>query len=159
VRHVAQPESYASNLKMVRRKRQLLGVGLDEADAAGRAAAVRLGNGAHQHFAAKIGPDDARAPTPGAIVSQSQVDRTSAKVVDWRGSEWPNQARRSPAPVFIDVEAQEMVQQVVPGRHLTEHPANARLALVEERSDHGHLGSPSRTIGILYSLRRTPSRG
>ena len=88
---------------------------------------------AHEHLVAEVGPDDGNAPLGRTIVGQSEVAGAGTQVEDRAGFSrvrW-NEPRgfRSPAPV--DIQAQRVVEEVVPRRDLSEHPANADLALVE----------------------------
>ena len=90
-------------------------------------------HGPHQHLVAEVGPDDRHAPVGGAVVGEGEVAGAGAQVEDRAvGRAGRDQPRRPAPPALVDVQAQQVVQEVVPRRDLAEHPADAGFALVEQ---------------------------
>ena len=72
------------------------------------------------------------APELRAIAEAAPRDpRLSVKVEDGSAGSGRRQARGSPAPVAVDVQAQEVIEQVVARRDVAEHPPDARFLFVE----------------------------
>src|SRR5437879_1039256 len=72
----------------------------------------------NQHLMTEVGADD-RDPVPGGtIVGESQVTGACADIEDRRGADRRHQLCRPPAPVVIDVQAEQMVEQIVTRRNV-----------------------------------------
>src|SRR5437660_894704 len=80
----------------------------------------------------EIRTDDRDFPRGRTIISKSQVPRTGAQIQNRRVAVRWNQAGRSPAPILVDIHAQQVVEQVITRRNVAEHSPNACLTLVEQ---------------------------
>ena len=88
-------------------------------------------------FAAKNAPiaDPAAVNTSAAgspIVGQSQIARSRAHIENGQRADRRRQPGSLPAPVAVDIQAQQVIEEVVAWRDVTEHAANARFFPVEE---------------------------
>src|SRR5262249_45421108 len=114
-------------------------VRLQKADAITGVVAVCLCHCPHEHFMAEIRADDGHAAAGSSMVSQRQVACAGTKIKNWGFAGRWDEPGCPPAPVLIDVQAQQMIEQIVARRNLTEHPSDAALTLVKQRTGHGAL--------------------
>ena len=117
---------------MVVGKGQSLRIGLKKANAVRRPTAARLVAGRQQHRQAEVGADDLQTTLSRPVVGQGQVAGPGANVENWAVGRRRRQARSTPAPVTVDIETEQVVEQIVARRDVAEHRANARFALVEQ---------------------------
>ncbi len=92
------------------------------------------------------------APPRGAVVGEREVAGAGAEVEDRAalGRAGRDEPRGPRAPALVDVQAQQVVEEVVPRRDLAEHPADADFALVEQFGRHS--GSDWKVDGYAVSL-------
>ena len=136
---------------MIIRKRQPLGIGLDKTQATRGARPFGLGGSPDQHFMAKIGTHH-RHPTIGRpVIGQRQVAGAGADVEDGSRPLRRDQPGSPPAPVTIDIEAQQVIEQIVARRDVVEHAPDTRLALVEQRRGHD-ASSVATAVGVVTFL-------
>ena len=76
--------------------------------------------------------DDRHAAAHTPDRTQRQVARPRAEVEDRPLVGAGNQARHPLSPGLVDVQAQQMVQEIVPGAIFREHTANPAFTLIEQ---------------------------
>ena len=78
-----------------------------------------------EHLVAEVGGDDRRLAAGGAVVGERQVAGAGAHVENRQRPVRRHEPHRSPPPVAIDAQRQQVIQKIVPPGDLAEHPANA----------------------------------
>lgn len=122
VAQVPRPESDGGAGKGAGREGQALGVSAHRQDRP----SSRLGQAASQHGKRKVGAHHLASEAPLPRQFQRQVEGAGAGVQEQAvGRSLPTQrAHRPAAPPAVDVEAEQVVEQVVPGRDLAEQRPN-----------------------------------
>src|SRR5262249_42092104 len=95
-----------------------------------------LGNGSSKHLWTEIGADNARSPLCGPIVGESQIPCACTEVEDRPIPSRRDQFGRPPAPVSVNIETEDVIEQIVARRNGPEHAANANLTFVNKRRAH-----------------------
>ncbi len=88
--------------------------------------AVRV-DGDVEHLGAEIGAHDGGTTGVGFVEGECQVARAGADVQDGRVAGWLDDSRRSPTPVAIDVEGQQVVESVVFRGDFPEHSLHSTV--------------------------------
>src|SRR5207253_1813947 len=109
---------------------------------------------------AEVAADDRHLAAGGAVVGQGQVAGAGADVEDGGVALRRHEARGAPAPVAVNVKAEQVVEQVVARGDVAEHAADAGLTLVEQGRGHRRLrGVRGATRGDnLVLAERAPER-
>jgi hypothetical protein len=134
----------------------LLRIGLDESDTRRCADPGNLPRAADEHLAAEVRGDDGHRAR-GPVVRQGEVAGAGAEVENGArgGGAGGNEPGGAGAPALVDIEAQEVIEEVVRGRDLAEHAADASFALVEQFS--GHDASWRTRFRLRYYSNRVPA--
>jgi hypothetical protein len=128
--HITQTKGDSGDLKFPIGERKLLSVGFQKADALVGPAPTRFLSGSNQHGMAKVRTDDGHAPARGSIVSQGQVPGAGAQIQNRRHTLRRHQPSRPPAPIAIHIQAQQMIEQIIPRRNVAEHSPDASFCFI-----------------------------
>ena len=81
----------------------------------------------------EVSAEDRHGAAGGAVVGQCEVAGAGAEVEDRPPLGWArrDELRGPGPPALVDVEAEQVVEEVVPRRDLAEHPLDAHFAFVE----------------------------
>ena len=131
VAHVSQAERHAHHAEGVAGHGQALGVALHERDPPERPGLLDLGMAQDEHLAAEVGSDDRRTTPAGAVVRQGQVGRAGAAIEHGHARLGRDDPGREGPPRTIDVQAEQVVEEIVPSRDRGEHPPHPLVGLVD----------------------------
>ncbi len=147
VADIPQAERHADDAEGVVGRRQVPGVAFHEGDPPGGARLANLQATDLEHLAAEVGADDRRSTLAGAVVGQGQVGRPGAAIEDRNPRLGRHHSRREGPPGSIDVQAQQVVEQIVPSGDRGEHPPHPAVGLVNGGGTLGRVGRRRRASG------------
>ena len=103
-------------------------------------------------------PDDRHLAASGAIVRQGQVAGAGAEIEDRLEALGRHELHGPPAPVAIDVQAQDVIEQVVHRRNRAEHGADPLFALVDGDGFAHSRGTARAGVSITHLFYRRRAR-
>src|SRR5260221_14127570 len=86
---------------------------------------------------AEIGTDNRGVPVGSAVIGQGQVPSAGTQVQDRRIARRPNFADGAPAPVDVDAQREQVVQEIIARGDFAEHSSYTRLRFVDTHSTLG----------------------
>jgi hypothetical protein len=97
------------------------------------AAANAFGLRPHQHLMAEIGTDHRHFRCP--FVGKGQITGAGTQIENRRRTLRRYHSDRAGPPALIDIQAEQVIQKVVPWSDLAEHAADALIAFIEQRHE------------------------
>ncbi len=138
--HVSESERHRRDLKRVVLEGQLLGVGLDVADAVASLASQGFVDCELEHLVAEIGTNNGDLSFGGFVVRKREVARSRAHVEDRILGCGRNDLRRTPTPIMVDITTEKVVKEIIARGDVGEHRSDASFAFIKKCR--GHSSAP-----------------
>jgi hypothetical protein len=133
ISHIPEAKSNSNQLERVIGKRKPLCIRFDKSDSITAPNLLGFASSSNQHLMTKVGTNYRNAPSSCSIIRQRKITGAGTQIENraGRGRTRGYELGGFRSPLFVNIQTQQVIQQIITRSDLHEHAANANFTLIE----------------------------